>query len=100
MRMKLNNKAHVHLLIRKKCMQLELLTNMKLITNLSEGFVEIRFMNTLGYVVIDFRKETCFTLSHKITPVELQLVQDIMIYCNWLEIGEKINEIKKTSRRN
>lgn len=87
--MKLNNTSHVHLLIRKKCLQLELLTNMKLITDLNGEFVEIRFMNKLGYIVIDFRKNKCFALCHKIMPVEWQLIEDILIYCNWLEMGEK-----------
>lgn len=93
--MKLNNTSYVHVIIRKLCLQLELLSGMKLVTDLGEEFYEIRFVDKLGYIVIDFRKDTCFTISHKLTKKEISAIDDIMLYCNWLETGEKIMEYRR-----
>lgn len=90
--MKLNETAYTHKQIRKACQQLELLTDMKLVTDLSNDFNQIRFVNKLGYILIDYRNEACFILGHKLSHVEWQLVQDVMLYCNWLETGEKYSK--------
>lgn len=88
--MKLNNHSHVHVTIRKLCLQLEMLSEMKLITDLSDDFYEVRFVDKFGYIVIDWRKKACFSLSHKLTPKEMAVINDITIYLNWLEIGENV----------
>ena len=93
--MVLNNHSFVHVEIRKCCTKLELLTGMKLITDLNSEFVEIRLMNKLGYIVIKWDKNACFTLSHHLTEVELAIVQNILIYLNWLETGQKINALTR-----
>jgi len=56
-------------------------------TNLSEEFHEIRFMNELSYIVIDFERNACYTLSYAMDENEWQTVQDILLYTSWLYIG-------------
>lgn len=92
--LKLNNKAHAHVTIRQLCLQLELLSGMKLVTDLGENFDEIRFVNAYGYIVIDYAKNACFTLSHKLTNKEMATINDITIYCNWLETGLRIAKMR------
>lgn len=97
--MKLNEKSYVHVKIRGLCLQLELLSDMKMITNLDEEFQEIRFIDKLGYIIIDYNNEACFILSHRMDPKEWQTVQDIILYCNWLEAGKKVNKyFQKTAK--
>ena len=93
--MKLNKSSYVHISIRKMCLQLELLADMKMITDLSDDFTEIKFINKLGYILIDYRNEACFTLSHHLTKLEMSIIEDIMLYCNWLELGIRVNEMIK-----
>ena len=94
--MRLNEHSAVHVRIRKCCQQIELLANMKLVTDLSQEYDQIRFVNKLGYIHIDYRNETCFTLGIHLNDLELQIVKDIMLFNNWLETGEKIqNKIHK-----
>lgn len=83
--MVLNKYSYVHLQIRKLSSQLEIISGMKLVTNFDEEFVEVRFMNTLGYIVIDWRRNAVYTLSHSLNAVEMEIVQDIMLNCRWLE---------------
>lgn len=87
--MVLNRYSYVHLNIRKLSSQLEAISGMKLVTDFDNEFVEIRFMNTLGYIVIDWRRNACYTLSHKLDPVEREIVEQLIVYCRWLEIGEE-----------
>lgn len=89
--MKLNTTSYVHVTIRQLCLQLELLSGMKLITELCEEFDEIRFIDKYGYIVIDYKKEACFTLSHRITKKETDTISDLMTYLKWLETGRKYN---------
>lgn len=92
--MVLNKTSYVHLSIRKLCSQLEFLSGMSLITDLDNQFVELRFMNKYGYIVIDWRKKAIYTLSHKLDPVEYEIVTTLIVYCRWLEIGENIKYMK------
>lgn len=92
--MVLNNSSYVHISIRKICSQLELLSGMTFITDLDNEFVELRFMNKYGYIVINWRKNAIFTLGYKLDQVELDLAYTLMIYCNWLEIGEYYTSMK------
>lgn len=96
---KLNNTSYVHVTIRKLCLQLELLSGMKLITDLNEEFEQIRFINSIGYIVIDFEKNACFTLSHKLDKKEMATINDIMLYCQWLETGRKYEEEKRRRQK-
>jgi len=67
---------------------------MKLVTNICNEFVELRFTNDLGYIVINWRKNAVFTLSHKLTEIEVDICNEIMINLSWIEIGESIHEKK------
>ena len=86
--MKLNNTAYGHKNIRLLCYQFQLLSGLKLMTNLSEDFEEIRFMNELSYIVIDFKRNACYTMSYAMDENEWQTVQDILLYTSWLYIGQ------------
>lgn len=97
--MKLNTTSYVHVTIRQLCLQLELLSGMKLITELSEEFDEIRFIDKYGYIVIDYKKEACFTLSHRITKKETDTISDLMIYLKWLETGRKYNNEEEDTEK-
>lgn len=100
MRMKLNKTSYVHKKIRMLCFQLEQFTNLKMITDLSEEFTQIRFMNSLSYIIIDFKRNTCFSMSCKLDCQEFDIVQEILIYLNWLHIGEvTMNKLNKKSSR-
>ena len=96
--MRLNSTSFVHQQIRKLCFQLELLSGMKLVTDLSDEFYEIRFTFKLGYIVIDYRKNACFVISHRLTKEEVATIDDIMTYCNWLELGDNLIENLRRER--
>lgn len=103
--MKLNNTSYVHKKIRLLCFQLEALTGLKRTTNLDEEFTQIRFMNSLSYIVIDFKKSVCFSMSYSMNKAELETADDIMLYCQWLMLGEKTalkldKKKKKSSKKN
>lgn len=84
--MKLNTEAYAHKEIRKLCKQLEILSGMKLITDLGEDFEEVRYIDKYGYIIIDFWHDTCFTLSHKITKAEWRIIADLLIELSWLNL--------------
>lgn len=88
-RLKLNNFSYCHRQIRLLCYEFETKTSLKLRTELSENFNDIRFSNEVSYVIIDFRKENWRIMSYKLQAEEWQILQDIMLYCVWLYIGEK-----------
>lgn len=83
--MVLNSYSYVHKKIRKEAEQLEFLSGMKLVTDFSKEFVEVRYANKYGYIVLNWRREAVLTLSHKLTEVELELCKDIMLNLSWLE---------------
>ena len=87
--MKLNETSYVHKTIRKLCNQLELLTDTKMITNLSENFNEIEFIDKYGYIILDYKKMRILTLSNKLGEVKFRIAEDILDYCDWLEVGNK-----------
>ena len=87
--MKLNETSYVHKTIRKLCSQLELLTDTKMITNLSENFNEIEFIDKYGYIILDYKKMRILTLSNKLDEVRFRIAEGILEYCDWLEIGKK-----------
>lgn len=97
--MKLNTTSYCHKTIRKLCLQLQLLSGTELLTNLDEEFNEIRFINKVGYIIIDYNNQVCFTLSHKIDHIEWQTIKDIILYCNWLEIGREYQERNKSTAK-
>ena len=86
--MKLNNTAYCHKQIRLLCYQLQTFTGLKLMTNLSEEFDEVRFMNELSYIVIDFERNACYTMSYAMDENEWQTVKDILLFTRWLYIGQ------------
>ena len=92
--MVLNNHSFLHAKIVKLCSQIELLADMKLTTDLFSDFEKIRFNSKFGYIVIDYKNDTCFALGHHISDVETRIIDDIMVYLNWLEVGKKWLVIK------
>lgn len=95
--MKLNTNSYVHKLIRDLCLKLELKTDMKLITDLSEEFTQIRFVKTLGYITIDYRRKAFYTLGHKVDKAELQMIEEIIIYLRFLDVGNRYADEKRRS---
>lgn len=100
--MKLNNYSYAHKQIRLLCYELELVTGMKMVTDLSEEFDIIRFESELAYLTINFKKKVYITLSYHLNKTEEEIIRDIILYCNWLEIGHKIQTKinKKRSGKN
>ena len=100
--MVLNNHSFVHVKIRKLCAELEEITGLMLITDLNENFEELQFINKLSYIRVDYKNEVCFVLSHRITPKEITIIDDLLLYLSWLEIGycykKKMNEKNKKSK--
>lgn len=94
--MKLNETAYVHKDIRKLCKKLEILSGMKLITDLGEDFEEVRFIDKYGYIIIDFWNDACFTLSHKLTKVEWSIIVDLLIDLSWLNLPNVRPDLFKT----
>ena len=93
--MKLNNTTYVHIKIRKLCQLLAYLMNMELATDLSEEYSQIRFTGKYSYLTIDYDHKTCFALSHKITKKEQEIIEEIMICCQWLETGRRYQMLHK-----
>lgn len=84
--MKLNNFSYGHKMVRALCFALETKTKLPLKTNLSEEFDILRFENEYSYIIIDYQKEACFTLSYNMSKDEWNTVRDIMINLQWLDI--------------
>lgn len=95
--MKLNTTSYVHVKIRFCCQKLENITGLKLETNLSKEFKLIEFRNEFSYLTIDWENETYSTLSFHLNKAQEQLVQDIMLYLNWLETFRKV--VKRKEKR-
>ena len=95
----LNNTAYAHKQIRLLLYQLEILSGMQLITNVEEEFEQIRLIDKYGYIIINYKKNACFTLSHTMSPDEWKTVQDIMLYLSWLEIGLKYEKERIKSNK-
>ena len=84
--MKLNTKSYVHVKVRKLCQLLSYYTDMELTTDLSSNFNRLEFKNKLSYLIIDYEKNLCFAMSHKITRQEQEIIEEIMIYLDWLRV--------------
>lgn len=80
------------------CLQLEKLSDMKLTTDVSEEFEKLRFCSKLGYIIIDYQKMACFTLSHTMSKQEWDTVQEIMLYLGWLDTG--LDYVTNRQKRN
>ena len=87
--MTLNNHSYCHKRVRLLCIQFESLSELKLATNLDEEFNDIRFMNGLSYVIIDYKHSKWFAMSYKPSKEEWETLKEIMIYCSWLYVGGK-----------
>lgn len=90
--MKLNKHSYVHVKIRKLCQLLSYYTDMELTTDLSSNFNKLEFKNKLSYLIIDYEKNLCFAMSHKITRQEQEIIEEIMICLDWLKVGEMIHK--------
>ena len=98
--MRLNNYSYVHKKIRLLCYQLELLTGLKCITNLSENFEEIRFMSPLSYITIDYKREAYYTMSVNVNKDVKETIEDIMLNTRWLYmVGRWQDGSKDTKER-
>lgn len=96
----LNYTSYGHKKVRFLCKQLELLTGMRLATNLSEDFNELVFISDLSYIVIAYEKNTCLALSHKITRKEWTIIEEIMIKLTFFWLGERYSRIIKKGGKN
>ena len=85
----LNNHNYLHVKIRKLLKYLEYLTDMKVITDLDQDFEDVRLVGKLSYITLDFKHNTCFAMSHKITRQEMEIIEEIMISLDWLEVGRR-----------
>lgn len=90
--MVLNNHAFVHKKIRILCYKLEEISGLKLVTNLNRNMVEIKLSGSYAHIIIDYRNSAILVLNHKLTDQEMLIIEDIMIYMNWLEVGEKVSK--------
>ena len=88
--MVLNTTSHVHKQIRLLCYQLEQFTGLQMITNLENEFEEVQFKGKLSYIIVNWKEESIYVLSHKITKDEMQTLEDIVLYLSWLETGKKV----------
>jgi hypothetical protein len=77
------------------------LTELPLVTNLDEDFDELRWEDELSHIVINYKRSACFNMSHKMTEPEWKTAQDIMLFCQWLQTGEKVEKIvrKKSTKK-
>ena len=87
----INEHSHVHKKIRMLCYQLELLSDMKLISDFT-SFDEIKLLGKLGYITIDFKRNAVYSLGIKLTKIEWDIIKEILTYCQWLETGLNIAE--------
>ena len=97
--LRLNETAYAHRKIRMLCFQLETLTGLKLVTNLGEKFQEVRFMNDLSYIVIDFKRNAYYTLSVFVDEKIRATIEDILLETSWLYIGYNWQELAKKRDR-
>lgn len=97
--MRLNNVSYAHKQIRLLCFQLERITGLKLKTDLSENFEEIRFENELSYIIIDFKNYAYFTLSYNLDAKEEATIEDILTHTSWLYIGYNFERLAKLRER-
>lgn len=97
--LRLNETAYAHRKIRVLCFQLETLTGLKLVTNLSEEFHEVRFMNELSYIVIDFKRNAYYTLSVFMDEKIRETIEDILLETSWLYIGYNWENLARLRER-
>lgn len=87
----LNCHSFTHKKIRALTLQLELLSDMKLVTDF-KNFDEIKLLGKLGYITIDFKRNAVYTLGIKLTKTELDIIKDIMAYCSWLVTADEVRK--------
>ena len=87
--MRLNNYSYVHKHIRLLCLLLEKETGLKLTTNLGGDISALRFESELSYIILDFRNMRAFILCVNLDRKQRQIIEELMAYCSWLEMGEK-----------
>lgn len=92
----LNKTSYTHKQIRLACYILEQETGMTLKTDLSQEFQILKFEGKLSYLTIDYKKQVCFAMSHKLTKTEMELIDTIVVYIQWLEIE---NEYRKRHQK-
>lgn len=98
--MKLNEKSYVHVKIRGLCKVLEQISGLEKITDLGGEFDEIQFLGKYSYIIIDYKKETILLLSYKLSAEELQIIEDINLYLNWLETGLRLQAEIEANKKN
>ncbi len=89
--MELNCHSFTHKKIRALTLQLEFLSDMKLVTDF-KNFNEIKLLGKLGYITIDYERNAVYTLGIKLTPTEMEIVKEILLYCKWLATADDISK--------
>lgn len=97
--MTLNRTSYVHKQIRLACFHLEQQTGMKLQTSLNKEFDILKFTGSYSYLTIDFRRQACFVMSHKLTKEETEIIDLIVTCLQWLEIGREYQRSQKKEQR-
>ena len=90
--MRLNTHSYIHKQIRASCYWFEQATGLKLVTNLSEDFQDIRFASPLSYVTVDYLHKTIFAMCIKLDKKQIQVLNDLIVFCDWLICGEEVQK--------
>lgn len=97
--MKLNNHSYVHKQIYALCYAFEQSTGLKLITNLSEDFTDVRFQSPYSYVTIDYQHNAIFLMCIKLKKEQLAMAQDIILLLSWLLTGNQVEQMLTQNRK-
>ena len=97
--MKLNNYSYVHKQIRALCFLFEQSTGLKLLTDLSADFQDIRFASPLSYVTINFKRNTLFVMCIVLKKEQKEMLFEILTYLRWLLNGQKVLKICQKATR-
>lgn len=97
--MTLNKYSYCHKNIRLLCYQLEQKTQMQLKTKLDGKFYMLVFKNDLQYLLIDWQDKTYATLCYKLDAKEVEAIEDIILYLDWLETGKKYERKHKPLKK-
>ena len=64
-------------------------------TDLSQEFDSIFFNSELQYIRIDFKRNAYYVLNVNLTKQLRAAIEDILVFLQWLDIGNNYNEERK-----
>ena len=95
--MRLNNYSYVHKKILFLVYSLKNELGVELRTDLKRDLYEIRFENELQYLLIDFRRCVVHIMGIKLDVRQREMVEDLMMYLDWIYMGEKYSTKKSNN---